>query len=183
MLKKIGFSVLWVALMFFSFFISFMYGLVINPIIADLSELAGISILVILPVAITFLPLIFILKFKQSILKACIISLGIYFVILFICYFTSTMYFSSFAKDKWNKYEHHRYLMVDDLEKSHELIGMTKSEATELLGTNGYWEGNNDNGEHIIKYWTNESKYKGNYYILFLRDNLVVRTLFNKIDY
>ena len=54
----------------------------------------------------------------------------LYFGTDFIC----TEYCKSFTPEKWAKYPHERHYMLDDLNKKHKLLGMTRDELESLLG-------------------------------------------------
>lgn len=94
-------------------------------------------LLVLLPLLLIFLPVIIIVKqkFKIAFYRGVILSFfAVAIYLLIVSMFLS--YFDTFTESKWknDKYANLRYLMIDDLEKKYNLIGMNKDDVIKILG-------------------------------------------------
>ena len=85
------------------------------------------------PVIAFILSIILKLKYKKSVLISGI-SIIIYAVISLGAIFAIHGYFSDFSHNKWVKYPGERYLMLDDMIKENNFIGMSKEEVIKILG-------------------------------------------------
>ena len=63
-----------------------------------------------------------------------------------------------FSKEKWNNDVSKRYKMADNLVRSEELIGLSRSEIIELLGVNGLRSNTNESIEYYLGLETDEPK-------------------------
>ena len=180
---NIIFIILWFVLITFIYYVNLIYGVFGNTLIVDTFELLSIIIYLGIPVIIIFLPLILRFIFSKKIIRSLAFSLGmavIYFLLLFILNKGLVFYFSSFSKEKWDKYQYNRYLMVDDLEKKYELVGMTKFEVIDLLGQS-YSEVTYKE-ELAMRYVIKVGFLTERDFLLFIEDDYVVRIKKNKID-
>lgn len=55
-------------------------------------------------------------------------------LVLFVFYYSSTIYFSTFSTEKWSNNKGARYLMVDDLRNKHSFENLYKKDVIKLLG-------------------------------------------------
>ena len=118
-------------------YVNAIYGFFSNTILAETSGLMFLITYLILPVILIFSPIIYKLIFKKSFLNSLaisFISLIVYLVFLFLCLECLNFYLSDFSKTKWNNYPMNRYLMIENLEEKHKIIGLTTEEIIDLLG-------------------------------------------------
>ena len=151
------------------------FGILGNSIIGNTSMSLFYLLYVILPICLLLVPIYSYFMFKDK--NAKIIKCSFVSLILFIVLFFGTViglkgYFIKFSKDKWNNYNANRHYMINDIENNYNLIGKSKNEIVQLLGTN-YIE-NTDNS--TIMYDINYSLASVQYYELYYEDDCVIRT-------
>lgn len=122
-----------------SLFVLFLWGIFFDEIAEGLSPKLSSICYIYVPIFLLILPIIFKFILKKKFYKAIIYSFAsviIYLCILFLARLAIISYMSSFTTEKWNnpKYENLRYLMIDNLEEKHNIIGMNKEDIYALLG-------------------------------------------------
>lgn len=179
---NITFGTLYYILGIVGFFYLYMLA-VLFGMISSFSQSLFIVCFIILPLIILILPVIIKKTMKQEFYKAILlscISVIIYFIILFIIKFSILNYMSKFTIQKWNNdnYIDLRYLMLDDLEKKYDFIGMNKEKANQILGLKSYY--NYDNG---ICYFIKNEWLNNYYYCLdYDENNIITKTYKKYID-
>lgn len=138
----------------------------------------------VLPIILLAMPLILKFAFKKKFYKSIIYSMFsviIYLIILVIMTFGIRQYFKTFSTEKWSNenWNSFRYLMIDDLEDTYDLVGMTKEEVRALLGEEDVeleWLIT----DYAIGYSVRDGFMEGYYYYIYLDENdVVVRTELN----
>lgn len=133
---------------------------------------------VVIPIIILLLPVIlkFVLKreFYQSVVLS-LISVPIYFILIYMINFGISSYMEKFTLEKWEKYQDLRYLMIDDLEKQYHFAGMKKEEALEILGKDYEYE-------NRIYYFIRSAWLRSYYYCLEYDENGTITTVYIDID-
>ena len=120
------------------FFISIILSIVNDSVISGVSEILFIIMFIFLPIIIMILP--FILRaagnrnFGDCVKTTFIVSL-IYAAVSVGTQYGVRAYFSTFSAENWINYPANRYLMIDDLEKNYNLIGLSTDEVKNLLGS------------------------------------------------
>ncbi len=137
--KKLGiifgiiYYLFWILLAYLSFIVNMLDG-VINLF----SSVLFIISIFIIPILFILLPFIFKKLLKKEWYKAFVYSfiINVIYIIIIVpvIRFGIISYMKSFSIKKWNNYDNLRYLMIDDLEKNHNLIGMKKDDVNKLLG-------------------------------------------------
>ena len=82
-------------------------------------------------------------------------------------------YFTAFSIDMWNNYPVNRYLMIDDLEKNHKIIGMSTEEIQNLLGSPTQHDTIQGNKKALI-YGVAKKLFTYEYYAVIYDDNNTV---------
>ena len=113
-------------------------------------------VLIFVCAAAIILPIIFRKKLTvlRSLPMTMIISAILAVIINIVILLGAKMYISEYSKEKWDKYPRLRVYMVDDLEREHQIIGMSEEEVKDLLGEPGdvpEW------GQHRYEYYAGES--------------------------
>lgn len=108
-------------------------------VIGDFSGTLFCICFLVLPIIILIMPIILKFVLKKPFYKAILwslISVAVYFVIIFVTNFGITKYMSEFTFEKWNNEEYYnlRYLMLNSLEEQYDFIGMNKEEVIDMLG-------------------------------------------------
>lgn len=159
---------------FFLFFVFFGVFGVIDYYSAILFDICFIW----LPIIILGLPIILIVFFRKglyrSILNTIILSAA-YFLFVFTVNFGICKYMSSYTFEKWCNDSYHglRYLMIEDLEKKYDFIGMRKEDVIEILGKE--YE-----NEDYIYYFIRSEWLKTYYYCLqYDSNNIIVKVYIN----
>jgi len=163
-------GVLYYVLGAIGFFYLFIFTLLFGAII-DFSHGLFAFCYVILPVVVLALPIAIKLITKKEFYKSILFSsIGviIYFIIVFCIEMCIIRYMKDFTVDKWNNYVDFRYLMVDDLEKEYNFVGMSKEEVFDILGEYDYC--NDTSMRYLIRYiWL-----KDEYFYLFYDENGII---------
>ncbi len=84
--------------------------------------------------ALLILAIIYRKKIKMRLLTSVVCATIAGVLISSITYIGTDAYSRDFTPEKWKNYPAGRDAMVEDLEKEHDLVGMTKNEIIELLG-------------------------------------------------
>ena len=114
----------------------------LDGVIYEFSEELFVACFVMLPIAALLLPIVirFFLrkKFYQSVLFGMLAAV-ICLCVIFTVKQGILSYMKDFTAEKWNHddYTALRYLMIDDLEQKHDLLGMDKEEVIDILGKEG----------------------------------------------
>jgi hypothetical protein len=166
----------------FLFFIGYLfYGVFAATLIIAFSKLLFYGCFIVIPICILILQLFFESKFKFyiSILMSSIITILYVCIIVPIIQFGIKNYLSVFTIDKWqNIHQSHRYLMIDDLEKKYNFVGMTKEEVFEILGEEHI------NQSLVIEYYVGDGGRKSIYYNVYLNKNdEVIKSELETINY
>ena len=109
------------------------------------------------------------------------LSVIIYVIILLLITLGIRQYFKTFSTEKWSNenWNSFRYLMIDDLEDTYDLVGMTKEEVQSILGQEDVeleWLIT----DYEIGYSVIDGFMEGYYYYIYLDENdVVVRTELN----
>ncbi|MCL2671314.1 MAG: hypothetical protein FWF10_04685 [Clostridiales bacterium] len=78
-------------------------------------------------------------------------------------------YLADFTQEKWQRYPRDRYMMLEDLKKNHDIIGMSTEEVIALLGEP------NVKSDKAYTYYCSENSYSGLWQVEFqLEDSKVV---------
>lgn len=80
------------------------------------------------------LAIVFRKEIKGGIFVALIYASILSVVLNGLVYAGAVDYLSHYSKDKWIKYANHRYYMLEDLQKEHDLVGLSENEVKNLLG-------------------------------------------------
>ena len=138
----------------------------------------------VLPIILLAMPLIVKFVFKKKFYKSIlysVLSVIIYLIILISITFGIRQYFKTFSTEKWSNenWNSFRYLMIDDLEDTYDLVGMTKEEVRALLGEEDVeleWLIT----DYAIGYSVRNGFMDWYYYYIYLDENdVVIRTEFN----
>ncbi len=164
---------------FSSIFFFFLYVIeAITGSISDFSSILFYIVYLMIPIIILMLPIIFKFIFNKKFYKSvCYSALMIifYILLLFLLQLGIRNYFSTFTKEKWTNENWHgfRYLMIEDLEKQYDLIGMNKEEIYQILGEEDrkLYEFNDSNS---LCYSMRNGFFEGDYYIVILNDEDIV---------
>lgn len=146
--------------------------------ISDFSSTLFYISYLIIPIIILVMPLIFKFAFKKRFYKSvCYSSLMviIYIFILLLLTFGIKKYFNTFTTEKWSNDNWHgfRYLMIEDLEKQYNLIGMKKEEIYQILGKEDRTLKEFDDNSSLC-YSMRNGFFEGDYYIIILNDENIV---------
>jgi hypothetical protein len=116
--------------------------LIFNPYIISIIYYSDVLLIVFfsIPIVLAFVPFILIKKMHINKLKSFIYSLLvaiILFVLMIIIGYLTDNYFKNFSSEKWNNnnYCDIRYKMIDSLEMKYSLVGMSKNNIYQILGT------------------------------------------------
>ena len=156
--------------------ISIIVGIVNGSVISGVSEILFIIMFIVLPIIIIVMP--FMLKkagnenFGDCVKTTLIVSL-IYAVVSVGTEFGIREYFMHFSADMWNNYPVNRYLMIDDLEKNHKIIGMSTDEIQNLLGSPAQYDTIQGNKKALI-YGGAKKLFTDEYYAVIYDDNNTV---------
>lgn len=161
--------------------IFFFYLYVIEVLAGSVSDFSSILFYIaylIIPIIILMLPIIFKLIFKKKFYKSVCYSaliIILYILLLFLLQFGIRNYFNTFTKEKWINENWHgfRYLMIEDLEKQYNLIGMNKEEIYQILGEEDR-KLNEFNDNKSLCYSMRNGFFEGDYYIIILNDEDIV---------
>ena len=138
----------------------------------------------VLPIILLAMPLILKFAFKKKFYKSIIYSMFsviIYLIILVIMTFGIRQYFKTFSTEKWSNenWNSFRYLMIDDLEGTYDLVGMTKEEVQTILGQEDV-ELEMLVTDYAIGYSVRNGFMDWYYYYIYLdKNDVVIRTEFN----
>lgn len=142
------------------FWIGILFVSAMLLLISDIFSRFGQGILIITSVLIYIMALVVPIVFRkkltafQSLPLTMIISAILAVIINIVILLGAKMYISEYSKEKWDKYPRLRVYMVDDLEREHQIIGMSEEEVKYLLGEPGdvpEW------GQHRYEYYAGES--------------------------
>lgn len=113
---------------------------------------ALLTIFAVISVIGLIIPILFIRKKKSTWMLPLflIVSTIITTAINYGIFYGACDYMSVYTKEKWEKYPHVRYCMLDNLKEQYDFIGLTEQELKEILGEPTY----------VIKY-SGQTKYKG----------------------
>ena len=122
-----------------------------------------------------FVPIIFRKKLiiAKSISLTMIVSAVMAVVINVVTFFGVYMYISEYSKDKWDAHPRLRICMVDDLEREHQVIGMTEEEVKALLGEP---EDVPEWGQRRFEYYAGDSGYDPYTYDVLFENGVAVET-------
>lgn len=134
----------------------------------------------VLPIIVLFMPIILKFTLKKEFYKSILwslISVAIYFVIIFATSFGISKYMSEFTFEKWNneEYSNLRYLMLNSLEEKNDFIGMNKEEVIEILGKES------DHGNRIY-YFVGSQFLTEYFYCLEYDENNVITKFYVEVD-
>lgn len=153
------------------FFFNFIVGTF--DIIIEYSELLFNICYIIIPILTLLLPIILKFILKNKFYKCFIysvFSLLIYIFIMLIIRFSILCYYKVFTIEKWeSEHENLRYLMINDLEKKYNFIGMNKNEVYKILGKNYDHDINN-----CICYFIGYAIFDIDFYCLEYNENNII---------
>ena len=159
--------------------IFFFYLYIFDELVGYINDFSNILFYIthlIIPIIILMMPIIFKfifkIKFYKSICYSTLIII-LYIIILFILTFGIINYFKTFTKEKWINEDWHnfRYLMIEDLEKQYNLIGMNKEEIYQILGEE---DRKSNEDDRTLYYSIKNGFFEGDYYIINLNDENIV---------
>ena len=102
-----------------------------------------------------------------------IVSAVMAVVINVVTFFGVYRYVSEYSREKWDAHPRLRICMVDDLEREHQIIGMSEEEVKVLLGEPGdipQW------GKHRFEYYAGDSGYDPYTYDVIFENGVAVET-------
>ena len=182
---NIALSLLWFAGIFVLTALNLLYTVAerLPDVFFTTSGLLFLALYILVPSVIWHLPILIRFIFKKPFRKALFISICV--TIVYILLFVSlqkglTVYFSDFSQSKWNNYISNRHLMINDLENDYKIIGMDKTEVTELLGQPS---NNISGGSNVIIYHIRTYDFAWYKYHLTLENGKVIKTEVVKINY
>ena len=157
--------------------IFFFYLYVFEAIAGSISEFSTTIfyiVYLIIPTIILIMPLIFKFVFKKKFYKSICYSaliIIVYILMLLVLTFGIRNYFKTFTTEKWtnNNWHGFRYLMIQDLEKQYDLIGMKKEEIYKILGKEDRNLNEFDDNSSLC-YSMRDGFFEGDYYIIILND-------------
>lgn len=161
--------------------IFFFYSYIFEALAGSISNFSTILFYLfylIMPIILLLMPIIlkFTLRkeFYKSILYSCI-GIVVYIFIILGLTFGINRYFKTFTKEKWSNdnWRGFRYLMIDDMEKKYNFIGITKNEVYSILGEEDK-KLEKLQGEYVICYSMRNGFFEGDYYNIFLNDDDIV---------
>lgn len=164
------------------FYISFPIYCLITIILQTLNNQAIIStskilfavVFIVLPIILLFLPSVLHSSkkdFGECVKTALIFSL-IYATLAAAAEFGIRAYFTSFTAAKWSSFPENRYLMIDDLEKNYNIVGMSTNEVENLLGTAAQHD--SIMGQDALIYGVDKEFFADKYYAIIYDDNGIV---------
>ncbi len=165
----------------FSFLMLFEF---IGGTISGFSKILFFICYIVLPIVILAMPVIIKFKYKKKFYKSIIYSMFsviIYLIILVIMTFGIRQYFKTFSTEKWSNenWNSFRYLMIDDLKGTYDLVGMTKEEVQTILGQEDV-ELEMLVTDYAIGYSVRNGFMDWYYYYIYLdKNDVVIRTEFN----
>lgn len=167
--------------------IFYFYLYIIEALAGNISDFSSVLFYVcyaVLPIILLAMPLILKFAFKKKFYKSILysmLSVIIYVIILLLITLGIRQYFKTFSTEKWSNenWNSFRYLMIDDLEDTYDLVGMTKEEVQSILGQEDVeleWLVT----DYAIGYSVRDGFMEGYYYYIYLDENdVVVRTELN----
>lgn len=157
------------------FLITVILSIVNGSVINGVSGALFVIMFIVLPIVILILP--FILKavgkknFGDCVKTALIVSL-IYATVSVGTEYGVRAYFTKFNAENWINYPANRHLMIDDLEKKYNIIGMSTDEVENLLGSPEQYD-SVANKDALI-YGAAKSFFADEYYAVIYDDNKIV---------
>lgn len=174
---SVSFGILYYILTPIFFFYLYIFEALTGSI-SDFSETLFYIVYVVIPIILVLMPILLKIilgkKFYKTILYSCL-GFAIYILIIISLKFSIDMYFKTFTIEKWSNNNWHgfRYLMIDDMEKKYDFIGMNKNEIYDILGK----EDKELEGEYVICYSMRNGFFEGDYYLIYLNeDDIVIKT-------
>ena len=167
--------------------IFYFYLYIIEALAGSISDFSSILFYIcyaVLPIILLAMPLILKFAFKKKFYKSILysmLSVIIYVIILLLITLGTRQYFKTFSTEKWSNenWNSFRYFMIDDLEDTYDLVGMTKEEVQSILGQEDVeieWLVT----DYAIGYSVREGFMDWYYYYIYLDENdVVIRTEFN----
>lgn len=128
-LVKICLIVLFVLILGFIFFLSLAYQVIDNSVSDVIGNILWTLIYLVIPIAV----LVSLWFFRKKMLRAWI-CLAIYIFVAVGTYLSVYGYLSVFTTEKWEKYKHERYYMLDDFKEKYVLEKMTRDDVLAVLG-------------------------------------------------
>ena len=157
------------------FLITIILSIVNGSVINGVSGALFVIMFIVLPLVILILP--FILKsvgrknFGDCVKTALIVSL-IYATVSVGTEYGVRAYFTRFNAENWINYPANRHLMINDLEKNYNIIGMSTDEIENLLGSPAQYD--SVANEEALIYGAAKSFFADEYYAVIYDDNGIV---------
>lgn len=128
-------------ILYYTLGITFFYQLLFITMVfymeISVSKILYLFLYLVLPLFLLILPIIICKKKKIIFYKSiliCLVGIVIYLIMMIIIRVSMMCYFVKFTSEKWKKYPELRGYMVYDLKRNHNIIGMNKDDAIDLLG-------------------------------------------------
>lgn len=162
-----------ISIAFYTLFaIYYLIGLmrIINgSVIMQISKQLFTVMYVIIPLIIINLP--FMLKAcgeksKEKCVKKAFVAAMFFAVIAVITELGLMTYLARFTVDKWESFPHCRYLMTYDLDSNYKIVGMSKNEIINLLGTPNQYNSSFTYGGEAWTYGTKKGFLFDKYYVV-----------------
>lgn len=175
--KSISLCLAYYVVLILYFGINIVLQSLFTTIIQDTSYFLYIFLVIVVPVILIILPVILKLTTKKTLGESAITSAIIfisYVLINFGLYFSIKSYFSDFSTEKWNTFKNHRYLMIDDLEKKYNLIGMNIEDVEDILGNSLNEICEED--KSTLTYHIQSNLLAEEYYVFYYENGIVTET-------
>lgn len=175
--KSISLCLAYYVVLILYFGINIVLQSLFTTIIQDTSYFLYIFLVIAVPVILIILPVILKLATKKTLGESAITSAIIfmaYVLINFGLYFSIKSYFSDFSTEKWNTFKNHRYLMIDDLEKKYNLIGMNIEDVEDILGNSLNEICEED--KSTLTYHIQSNLLAEEYYVVYYENDIVTET-------
>lgn len=175
--KSISLCLAYYVVLILYFGINIVLQSLFTTVIQDTSYFLYIFLVIAVPVILIILPVILKLATKKTLGESAITSAIIfmaYVLINFGLYFSIKSYFSDFSTEKWNTFKNHRYLMIDDLEKKYNLIGMNIEDVEDILGNSLNEICEED--KSTLTYHIQSNPLSEKYYVIYYENDIVTET-------